>query len=83
MLKKIGLTSLGIALLAAPALSSAQTTFDNGVVWPPPRQLDLPAEGAIPYYLGAGAAFDLLIAAHDIEEFACGIANIDTRQERP
>ena len=28
MLKKIGLTSLGIALLAAPALSSAQTTSD-------------------------------------------------------
>ena len=27
----------------------------------------LAAEGAIPYYLGAGAAFDLLVAAHDVE----------------
>jgi hypothetical protein len=38
---------------------------------------------SIPYYLGAGAAFDLLVAAHDVEEFACGVANIETRQKRP
>ena len=31
----------------------------------------------------AGAAFDLLVAAHNIEEFACGVAKIEPRQKRP
>ena len=58
-------------------------TFDDGVVGPPPRQLDLAAKGAIPYYLSAGAIFDLLVTAHDVEELACRIANIETIQKRP
>src|SRR5262249_6468226 len=58
-------------------------TFDNAVVGLPPCQLDLPAGGTIPYYLGAGATLDLLVAAHNVEESAGGVAKIEPRQKRP
>jgi hypothetical protein len=53
------------------------------VVGPSPRQLDLPAGGAVAYDLGAGTAFDFLVAAHDVEELARGIAKKETQHKRP
>ena len=50
-------------------------TFDDSVVGTPPRQPDLAAMGAIPYYLSAGAVVDLLVTARDVKELACRIAN--------
>src|SRR5262245_54821597 len=70
-------TSRVLARIGRPGIPAPS---DNSVIGLPRWQLDLAAGGPIPYQLGAS---DLLVAAHDVEEFACGMAKIKTRQKRP